>query len=177
MNQKITFNGKTYGSLDEMPPGERKAYEAINAAFADPDPNGVPDLFEGATRIHAGSAPAKIIYEGRMYESLDELPPEARLKYQAAMAKLDADGNGIPDFVEGIFGMQAGAKPGPLPDWLAAGLQQKGQAFPSSPPSPAINSAPNIEPEGINWRAVIISLVLVAVLLLGAVTLWVYLAQ
>lgn len=157
-----------------MPPGERKAYEAINAAFADPDPNGVPDLFEGATRIHAGSAPAKIIYEGRMYESLDELPPEARLKYQAAMAKLDADGNGIPDFVEGIFGMQP--RTGSTVEDLKARLGiNSDTVFPT--PSPSLSTARNIEPEGINWKVVIISLIVIGILTLAAVTLWVYLAQ
>ena len=118
MNEKIVFNGKTYASLDEMPPKERKAYEAITSAFADRDANGVPDLFEGATKMSAGSAPAKIIYEGKMYESLDELPPEARLKYQAAMAKLDTDGNGIPES-KASSGCRPGQSPVPSPiGWL-----------------------------------------------------------
>ena len=38
------------------------------------------------------------------FNSLDDLPPDARARYEQAMGRLDADRNGIPDFVEGMIG-------------------------------------------------------------------------
>src|SRR5574340_1396820 len=105
MSDQIIFNGKTYESIDDMPVKERKAYLAITRAFEDSNGNGVPDMFEGQA---AGlrSAPAKIFFNGRMVNSLDELSPQEQAEYQRAMQQMDKDGNGIPDFVEGMFGMQ-----------------------------------------------------------------------
>ena len=39
---------------------------------------------------------------GQTYNSVDEMPPDVRQKFQDAMSKLaDRDGNGIPDILEG----------------------------------------------------------------------------
>jgi hypothetical protein len=39
---------------------------------------------------------------GQTYNSIDEMPPDVRQKFQDAMSKLaDRDGNGIPDIMEG----------------------------------------------------------------------------
>jgi hypothetical protein len=167
MSATITFNGKTYNSLEEMPARERAAYEAVMNAFADKDQDGVPDLFEGSASMQASQA--NIVYNGQVYHSLDELPPEARLRYQQAMGKLDADRDGIPDFVEGLLGMQPASTPGPV----AAGREP---SF-SSPATLPLNNTPTIEPEGVNWRTLLLSALLIGLLCLGAVTLWVLFAQ
>jgi len=45
---------------------------------------------------------SKITINGREYESVDQMPPEARRAYEQAMSALaDRDGNGVPDILEG----------------------------------------------------------------------------
>lgn len=100
-NTTITFNGKTYNSLDEMPPEVRAQYQTLSGILADKNQNGVPDIMENlmgsSTVIQTGT----IIYDGKTYTSINDLPPEARAKYEAAMGKLvDADHNGVPDVIE-----------------------------------------------------------------------------
>ena len=65
MSQRIVFNGKTYDSLDEMPPKERKAYEAISAVFADKDANGVPDhsLLEQILKLAIAVTRRQVVFE------------------------------------------------------------------------------------------------------------------
>lgn len=47
----IVVNGRTYSSLDEMPPEARAAYQQMMGVFADKDGNGVPDILEGAASM------------------------------------------------------------------------------------------------------------------------------
>ena len=44
---RITIDGKTYSSVDEMPPDARVKYEKLMGMLADKDGNGVPDVLEG----------------------------------------------------------------------------------------------------------------------------------
>jgi hypothetical protein len=120
MNPKIiVIDGKTYNSVNEMPPEVRQryeqaisslgnangnqipdAFEAMNI-FADKDKDGVPDVLENIAASHATLNTMKIIVDGKEFDGLENLPPEARARYEEAMGKLDANRNGIPDFVEG----------------------------------------------------------------------------
>ena len=43
----ISFNGKTYNSLEEMPADQRAAYEQVMSFMKDENNNGIPDMFEG----------------------------------------------------------------------------------------------------------------------------------
>ena len=129
MNQKfIVIDGKTYKSVDEMPPDIRAKYEEAMRSL-DKDQNGMPDLLEGANLFEdknkdgvpdaleglaklKGSRPqvissSKILVNGQMYDGLDQLPPEIRAQYEQAMSALDKNRNGIPDFVEGMFNLPA----------------------------------------------------------------------
>lgn len=135
---KISFNGKEYNSTDEMPPDIRQAYEALTMAFADKDRNGVPDIFEteGAQNISVGgNIFSKIIFEGKEYSSPDELPPDARAKYERALGKFgDADRNGIPDMLEdGKHNVTQVSKQ------FSLGNAAPPQGNPSSSSSPATN--------------------------------------
>jgi hypothetical protein len=122
MNPKvIIIDGKTYHSIDEMPPDIRQKYEqAIRSlgdangnrtpdafesmnVFADKNKDGVPDIFENIATSQAVVNSMKIIVDGKEFNGLEDLPPEARAKYHEAMGKLDANQNGIPDFVEGMI--------------------------------------------------------------------------
>ena len=122
MNPKvIVIDGKIYQSVDEMPPDIRKKYEQamsslgdanhnhIPDAFeganllADQDQDGVPDAFEGLSALSTTVGGMKIIIDGKEYNRVEDLPPDARARYDEAMGKMDENHNGIPDFVEGIF--------------------------------------------------------------------------
>ncbi|MCA1554633.1 MAG: hypothetical protein LC737_09675 [Chloroflexi bacterium] len=98
----VVFNGKTYNSVDEMPPDARNGYEQAMSVFADKNQNGVPDIFEGKNVAATNFTTSTIIYEGKTYNSADELPPEAKAKYDAALKKLGGDVNkdGIADALE-----------------------------------------------------------------------------
>ncbi len=47
MNQKITFQGKEYNSIAELPPEAKQAFEKLTKVFDDKDQNGIPDFLEG----------------------------------------------------------------------------------------------------------------------------------
>ena len=122
MNPKvIVIDGKTYNSVDEMPPDIRQKYEQAMRSlgdansnqipdafesmniFADKDKDGVPDILENIAASHATVNTMKIIVDGKEFDGLENLPPEARARYEEAMGKLDANRNGIPDFAEGMI--------------------------------------------------------------------------
>jgi hypothetical protein len=86
---KISFNGKTYNSLEEMPADERAAYEQVMAFMKDENHNGIPDMFEGdAIQKMIGMASTQIIVNGQEVQGVEALPPEARAKFEKAMLKL-----------------------------------------------------------------------------------------
>jgi hypothetical protein len=126
MNQKfIVVDGKTYKSVDEMPEDVRKNYESAMRAL-DKNQNGIPDMLENmnpfADKNQDGMAnvfedlvsfqgstsnvisTTKITMNGQVFDSLDQLPPDVRAKYEQALGAMDANKNGIPDFVEGMLG-------------------------------------------------------------------------
>ncbi|MFT3895653.1 MAG: hypothetical protein QM730_28875 [Anaerolineales bacterium] len=42
----------------------------------------------------------RIVIDGKVYNSVDEMPEDIRQKYQEAMSKLDANNNGKLDMLE-----------------------------------------------------------------------------
>jgi hypothetical protein len=136
MNPKIiVIDGKTYHGVEEMPPDIRQKYEEAMRSLGDANNNRLPDAFENMNiladknqnglpdvveNLVAGQAVVnsmKIIVDGKEFNGLEGLPPEARAKYEAAMGKLDANKNGIPDFVEGMMKKtdQTASAPGGYP--------------------------------------------------------------
>ena len=67
MSVQINFNGKTYNSLDEMPPEARQAYEQAMALLADQDGNGLPD----------GTHVARFVVRKTDPPAVDPAPPPA----------------------------------------------------------------------------------------------------
>ena len=183
MNQKITFNGKTYNSVEEMTAEERQAYEAIMNVFGDKNQNGVPDILEnmrgGVTHqpFNLQMSSTTIVHNGQVYHSADELPADLRAKYEAKMSALDADHNGIPDFAEGmkgVMGSSAAASPAPSP---AASLAPMEPAFPVSsaiPVSPASAIQSYGNPSSLRW--IILGAGLLFVACLGAIAVWLLLS-
>src|SRR5689334_16571009 len=90
----IIFNGKTYNSLEEMPPEARQAYEQIANMFVDKNGNGIPDFLEGdmVKNIMSAFTSTDFNFNGQTYQNMNDLPPEAREKVQAAFQKLNAMG-------------------------------------------------------------------------------------
>lgn len=121
----IVIDGKTYHNTGEMPADVRARYEQALRTLKDQDGNRVPDVLEGKDLLkdtdgdgvpdlleNMSGTPlmmnsTKIIVDGQDYNRIEDLPPEARAKYEQAMKALDANRNGLPDFMEGMLGTQA----------------------------------------------------------------------
>lgn len=122
MNPKIiVIDGKTYHSVDEMPADIRQKYEEAMQALGDAngnqipdafetmnilgdkDKNGVPDVLENLVAGQATVNSMKIVVDGKELNGIENLPPDVRARYEEAMGQLDANRNGIPDFVEGMM--------------------------------------------------------------------------
>ena len=88
---QIMFSGKTYNRLEEMPANERMAYEQMQKIFVDANGNGIPDFLEGdiAKNVMTAFTTNVVNYDGKIYDSLDELPADARQKVQDAFTKLN----------------------------------------------------------------------------------------
>ena len=117
----IVIDGQAYHSVDEMPPEVRQRYELALRLLADADNdpiagaaesrdiladqnrNGVPDMLEKIMGANAVVEGMKIVIDGREFNGIENLPPEARARYEEAMRKLDKNRNGVPDFVENMI--------------------------------------------------------------------------
>ena len=180
MNPKlIVIDGKTYKSVDEMPEDVRRNYESAMSQLVDKDRNGIPDVFENLTNFadqnkngmpdsiegmisDVVSSTTKIIADGKEYNSLDELPPDIRAKYEQALGSMDANRNGVPDFLEGMMNTLSGA-----------GTTEHNYVMPTSRASTPISSSPTIEPEPTNrWMLALLGIVLLGVCAFGAIGVW-----
>src|SRR5512147_2033630 len=101
-----------------MPPEVRQEYEQSLGMLADKNQNGMPDVFEGMlgtgnfnvqTPTVVGST--QFVVDGKVYSSVDELPPDALQKYEQAMTKMgplmgDTNQNGMPNIFDSMFSTQ-----------------------------------------------------------------------
>ncbi len=182
----IVIDGKTYNSVNEMPEDVRKLYEQARSSFRDQDENRVPDAIEGARPLsdqnrngipdiieNTAGAPIvanalKVLFDGREYHSLDELPPDARAKYDQAMGTLDANRNGIPDFVEGMIGRSVQAQQNtPV---VSTSFTTDTTRHASRPPMPV---SPTIEPDRPNgWLLALLGVFLFFGCVAAAAGIW-----
>lgn len=111
----IIFNGKTYNSLEEMPPNERQAYEQMMNIFVDANGNGIPDFLEGDMVKNVLSAvTSNIHFNGQVYEGMNELPPDVREKIQGAFEKMSELGivtKTTPSMMMGVNSAQVSGEP------------------------------------------------------------------
>jgi hypothetical protein len=85
----IMFNGKSYSSLEEMPPNDRQAYEEMMSIFVDANGNGIPDFLEGDIVQNVMTAvTSNIHFNGQVYDGMNELPVDVREKIQGAFEKM-----------------------------------------------------------------------------------------
>ena len=180
MNPKrIVIDGKTYKSVDEMPEDVRRNYElAMNSlkdenknlipdafenlnTLADQDKDGMPDVFEGMASMNVLSS-TKIIANGKEYNSIEELPPDVREKYDQAIGTLDANRDGVPDFLEGMVN---------APKQSTNVATSFGVERPRR--STSLSSSPTIEPESTSgWTLALLAIAFLAVCVFGAVGVW-----
>ncbi len=167
MNQKfIVIDGKTYKSVDEMPEDVRKNYESAMQNL-DNNQNGTPDAFEGLSSFQSVAAnvinSSKIIVNGQVFDSLDQLPPEIRAKYEQALGAMDANKNGIPDFVEGMLGTSNQTNPV---------VTSFGTVVPPHHSKP-IPASSTIEPESSGgWMLALTVVLLIGMCIVGAAGVW-----
>jgi len=85
----LTFNGKTYNSIEEMPANERQAFEKVSALLADKNGNGIPDFLEGdiAQKVLTAYS-GNITINGQEYHSLEELPNDTKDRIRSAFGML-----------------------------------------------------------------------------------------
>lgn len=85
--QVVIFNGKTYNSIEDMPADERRAYEQVSQILVDKNGNGIPDLLEGdmvQKVLAAHSDNMHVTVNGRVYHTLEDLPPDLRQSVDGA---------------------------------------------------------------------------------------------
>jgi hypothetical protein len=179
-SRRIVIDGKSYDSVDEMPEDVRQKYEeAIRALknqggkladmLADKDQNGVPDILENQVNSPIVKTTFKFHVNGKEVTSLDDLPPEARAKFEQAMSKLDANHNGIPDFAEGMMG-SGSHQTAPVATFVSSdsGIES---IQPTSFTQTPVNSA--ITPDTSNgWMLGLLVLGLLFICAVGAAGIW-----
>jgi len=183
MNPKlIVIDGKTYQSVNEMPPDVRQKYEQamrsmrdtdgdrLPDAFesthplADQDRDGMPDVLESMMSNSVSAGAMKVVVDGKEFNSIDALPPEARARYEEAMGKMDANRNGIPDFLEGMINtpkqtVNVSTNPGI-------------ETQPRAPRQP-LSTSPTITPDtSSGWMLALAGLFLFLLCVAGAAAVW-----
>jgi hypothetical protein len=90
----IIFNGKTYNSIEEMPPEARQAYEQVANMLVDKNGNGIPDFLEGdlVKNIMSAVTSTNFNFNGQTYNHMNDLPLDAQQKVQDAFKKLSEMG-------------------------------------------------------------------------------------
>jgi len=176
----IVIDGKTYKSVNDMPEDVRLKYEQAMsslkdqvqnqtpAAFAsgkfleDKNNNGMPDAFENALGVGDIMNSIRIMVDGKQVNSVDDLPPDARAKYDRAMSGLDANKNGVPDFMEGMMGTAQ------QPSSVSTSV-----ASTPTPRSQPLVDSPTITPDTSNgWMLALLGILLLAVCVFGAIGVW-----
>ena len=159
----ISFNGKTYNSLEEMPADQRAAYEQVMSFMKDENNNGIPDMFEGdVIQKMIGMASTRVIVNGQEMQGTESMSPEARAKFDKAMQKLSQLGI-LPSGTQGMQGLPS-----------QPSFQTTPQITPREPtftqsPSSFMQSSPSAISEDTRPRTgMIISIAVLAVFLVCA---------
>ncbi len=176
----IVIDGKTYTSVNEMPEDIRQKYEQAMGSFkeqnqnpvpdvlaggdlfGDKNNNGIPDLFENGLNAGTVIGAMKVIMDGKQIDSVNGLPPEARARYDQAMSALDANKNGVPDFMEQI-------------NQTPQQTSTVSTSFESAPPprSQPLSASPTITPDTSNgWMLALLGVLLLMACAFGAVGIW-----
>jgi hypothetical protein len=199
----IVFNGQTYASPDEMPADVRKMYEEtlkilsdkngdgepdlfntpflgnmLRDAFADLDADGIPDIMQGQFTATTGavvSGSTVIVYEGKTYNNIDDLPPDAQKEIRQKMADIDLNRSSIPETLEQDISATPSFQTGLLTGDQDATTTQAGgySSTPQGLPDIHEDNPPPIETRQLESRSLIsLPLILFLVILCLAVMLY-----
>ena len=155
MAARINFNGQEYNSPDKMPPQVRQLYERAIARLSQ---NQQGALSSPKINIKVKTN-LRFKYNGQIYNSLDELPPDMRDKYANIANQVDEDHDGVPDFLEGK---------GDAP--LNSSNTNSGDAFaPSAPIAPLTPASPVISSDRPATRLLIVAGAIIVLLLFAVI--------
>ena len=138
VKRKFKINGKEYGSIEEMPPDIRNAFEKAMASQAGP-----------GQQANSAMMQTKIIFNGTEYQSIDAMPQDVRQLYEKVLKA--AETGVAPDNIitaSDISGMQAGPK-----KYGTTSIENMG-------------SSTKIEPTAFSPRILIIGVLLIALIIL-----------
>ncbi len=156
---QITFNGKVYNDLAEMPASERQAYEQIMGHFKDENQDGIPDIFQGdvVSNIVEAIASTDFVVDGKQVGGFKNLTQEQRLKLEKGMSILQKMGiiKEMPNLDGGIHAPH----PTAMPVWDDAELRAS---------KPLIQQKSAIQEDRGGSRLAIILVALVSLLVCGA---------
>ncbi len=157
---KIKFNGTEYGSPEEMPPDVRAAYDKALELAKQGKLGGLP----GSHVNVKFSTKVRFSYNGKVYESPEEMPPDVRERYDKAMEQVDKNHNGVPDVLESNTAMPGSRLAPTAPDPFASTYQSTLQ--------PLAPTQPVITPErSINRVFLALAGILILALLAGTIAL------
>lgn len=152
----ITFNGKTYNSLNEMSANERQAYEQMMNILVDKNGNGIPDFLEGDMVQNVMKAhSANIGVDGNASQTINDLSPETRENVRTALKIL--------------------ARLGILPRDIPASLYEPTPAISREPQFVSREFNPTIQEEKSNTSLIVVLVSLIALLCIGVAVALVFL--
>ncbi len=155
MAARINFNGQEYNSPDEMPPQVRQLYERAIASLSQSQQG---TLSSPKINIKVKTN-LRFKYNGQIYNSLDELPPDVRDKYANIANQVDKDHDGVPDFLEGKGGAP-----------LNLSNANSSDAFvPSAPIAPLTPTSPVIASDRPATRLLIVAGAIIVLLLFAVI--------
>jgi hypothetical protein len=157
-----------------MPPDIRQKYERairtlgnandnhIPGAFEEMNIFAIPDFLENGTGGNSAVSSIQIIMDGKEFNGIENLPPEERARYEEAMGRLDANRNGVPDFVEGL--LNTTNQTAKLSTSFRTETPRRSAPLPVSP---------TIAPDTSNgWMLVLTGLILLLLCAAGAAGIW-----
>jgi hypothetical protein len=97
---KLTVNGITYESVNDMPPEVRRVYDQTMAKLpelADRDGDGIPDIVQVEGRFPHGRTTVRrtIVVNGTSYADESAMPPDVRQIYDDAMRRVSEAGPSV----------------------------------------------------------------------------------
>ena len=96
MAQTITFNGKSYSCIEDLPPEARQRYEQTLKAL-DANGNGIPDILE-LGGFPSDGMQSQMVLHSQEFHSPEEIPEDTRRLLERLTT--DADQDGTPDLAE-----------------------------------------------------------------------------
>jgi hypothetical protein len=99
---KIRVNGQDYGSVNDMPPEVRQAYERALAMMRGAKPGGFLDKLGSGARANVQVVSnAKVVFNGQEYASVEQMPAKVRQLYQVVMAAVETGGTPVAPEIGG----------------------------------------------------------------------------